>query len=1135
MRLSKFPSALANRPLRQRKARLPLLRYGLRALAAVLIILIVAIGAVIGVVLSGPTEVGLVRDRIAAMLERSLGPGYTVDVGSAVVDVDPALGLVVQVVDVSIKDSQQAIVARAPSTRLAIDPSSLLRFRLDVRTIELAGPEISFVRGEDGAVFLGNSATAHAAAGDRPDSLPNAIPGGNDGGFPDLFSAIQILDHGLKPAIDGAIESGFLRFSLVDGTIAVWDAERAQQRSFQSTDLNASVEPKTGDLKVDLVTSGFGGRWSATFDRTVDLSTGERRLSADFSELTLADVVPQYGDSASLFKTDIPLYGRGYILFATDGTVKDASMRLDLGAGIMRFGELMTETVLLDEATIKLRWDLPNKVVIVEPSPFYFGDTRGVITGTIRPEGDSAARRYAYALETRGAVLAPRDSGEPPLIAERIAVSGVADFAKKLLTFDDVVLLTPAGSIAAAGTLGFEDKSPSLAVAASFSPMSAAALKQMWIPFIAPGARRWVLAHVIGGTIASGRFEAAMPAGVLFTRERTPIPEDMMRLDIRFENASFTSFGELPPVIKASGNAVLAGSTFGVDLETGEVKTASGATVAVTAGAFAIGNTRSRASEGVIEVQMVGDAAALGEIANAKPFLTLEKRKVAPSDLSGQGDVSVSIRMPLTPGITEADIDWKVTVNATDLSSAVPVEGRVFSDADVVIGVTPDEVTVNGKAKIDGVVADVSMAQPIGSGGKVAGPGANQFRLTLDEAARKRLGIGLDEILGGTVAAVVRNLEGGRGQRYELDLKRARLMIPGLGWSKGVGVPATLSFDLRPGENGSGSSVENILLEGEGFGLSGSAKLNATYGLASADIDRFSLRPGDSVAFTLTRTQTGYAIDARGASFDMRSVINRIREAASGSSSPDLSVEARLDRMIGFNKQTISNARVSFVSTGGIMEKLVFEGAIGGQDASINYTDRSEGASLLASAGDAGGLLRFMDFYTRFEGGSLSIAGQGPGGTAPLVGTFEISDFNIVDEPAMEQVVSTTAPGGERNGIDPKRLHFTRLIAKFRKTDQSIAIDDAVLRGATVGATFNGRVNLSESRVSINGTYLPAYAFNNAFSRVPLIGVILGGGSSGGLIGVTFKIDGTLSQPRVFINPLSAVAPGIFRKIFEFQ
>ena len=47
--------------------------------------------------------------------------------------------------------------------------------------------------------------------------------------------------------------------------------------------------------------------------------------------------------------------------------------------------------------------------------------------------------------------------------------------------------------------------------------------------------------------------------------------------------------------------------------------------------------------------------------------------------------------------------------------------------------------------------------------------------------------------------------------------------------------------------------------------------------------------------------------------------------------------------------------------------------------------------------------------------------------------------------------------------------------------------------------------------------------------------MIAGGGCREGLIGVTFKIEGPIAEPHVFFNPLSAVAPGIFRKIFEFQ
>ena len=38
-----------------------------------------------------------------------------------------------------------------------------------------------------------------------------------------------------------------------------------------------------------------------------------------------------------------------------------------------------------------------------------------------------------------------------------------------------------------------------------------------------------------------------------------------------------------------------------------------------------------------------------------------------------------------------------------------------------------------------------------------------------------------------------------------------------------------------------------------------------------------------------------------------------------------------------------------------------------------------------------------------------------------------------------------------------------------------------------------------------------------------------------GLVGITYKITGPLAEPTMTFNPISAIAPGIFRKIFEYQ
>ena len=162
-------------------------------------------------------------------------------------------------------------------------------------------------------------------------------------------------------------------------------------------------------------------------------------------------------------------------------------------------------------------------------------------------------------------------------------------------------------------------------------------------------------------------------------------------------------------------------------------------------------------------------------------------------------------------------MDWKVVVTGTGLASKRPIEGRLFSDADITIAVTKDEVRVNGTAEIDGVPAAVSIAQPLSEDGGVV-PGAQQAAsLALDREARLKLGLDIEDIVSGTVDAQVRSLDGREGQHYDLDLGRSRLVIPGLGWSKGIGVPATMRFDVIPEEGG--SRIENMELSGGGLWL----------------------------------------------------------------------------------------------------------------------------------------------------------------------------------------------------------------------------------------------------------------------------------------------------------------------------
>ena len=66
----------------------------------------------------------------------------------------------------------------------------------------------------------------------------------------------------------------------------------------------------------------------------------------------------------------------------------------------------------------------------------------------------------------------------------------------------------------------------------------------------------------------------------------------------------------------------------------------------------------------------------------------------------------------------------------------------------------------------------------------------------------------------------------------------------------------------------------------------------------------------------------------------------------------------------------------------------------------------------------------------------------------------------------------------------------------------------------------------------MTGTFVPAFAVNNLFSQVPVLGFFLGGAANEGLFAINFRISGSAASPTLSVNPLSAIAPGFLRKIF---
>nr|WP_255720240.1 AsmA-like C-terminal domain-containing protein [Acuticoccus kalidii] len=197
---------------------------------------------------------------------------------------------------------------------------------------------------------------------------------------------------------------------------------------------------------------------------------------------------------------------------------------------------------------------------------------------------------------------------------------------------------------------------------------------------------------------------------------------------------------------------------------------------------------------------------------------------------------------------------------------------------------------------------------------------------------------------------------------------------------------------------------------------------------------------------------------------------------------------------------------------------------------------------------ELGRLLSATDIYERMRGGRTTVdATMLPDGT--ITGRLVVRDFVLTEEQTLEEIIarSERAKNSAQSGRSPLPLSFqptetqqegmafSRLSIDFEKKGDIVTIQDAILTGNVIGGTASGTVDLKAQQMTLNGTFIPAYGVNNLFGRVPLVGQILGGGDKGGLIGVTFRVAGPMKKPELWVNPISAIAPGIFRKIFEFR
>ncbi|KKX33828.1 DUF3971 domain-containing protein [Rhizobium sp. LC145] len=1083
-----------------------------KIVALFLLLVLLACGSAIFAIEGGAVDSTL-SARAQAALNDAIGPRYAATVGSTVLRFDSSLRLALEARDVDIVEKASGEhFSRAGAMRIAIDPLALIAGRVSIKHIEADAISIDM---------------AHLPSGD-----------------PVPLSQVRV------DAMPAILEQAFQRLDEANGLI-----ERTGTDSMTISGIDLVFPAAPGEKPLTLVVDGLVVTRS---EQSVIEVKGEVSLDGRPAQLT-ATANAVNGVASSLSAKLTGLDATPFLLQRMEnGAPREGltgSLDLDLSAvrarenseprisAVLRQspGEFYFDGVAQEfsGAEINVAYDFAKNSIEILKSQARFGPTSLPITGAVvdlnRLDPNETRPGYGLDLLVSGGVAAAENSTEEPTRFD-LKAGGRYLSAARELQVDDMLVSSPRGTMAGSLMIRFGEQSPEISFGARLPSMEVTGVKQLWPFWMARNPRTWVAENMFGGTVTNGSIAVFIPAG----RMHGPgipleLDEDELRISFDIADARLDLPGHIPPLRDITGHFDLKGEALNVSVANARSYFPSGRGVTVDGGTFAIASTYTKPLMADLAVKVSGSADALTELANFQPINALKGTGFKPEDFAGGAKADIKARFGLISNQNPPKPTWNAHLNLDDVDLLPELSGRRFGGLTGTFDVDTEAARLTVKGTVDDVPADIKLVEPVGTASKVQRE--RVIKATLNDEQRERLAPGLSDIVEGTIAAELTWLDEHR-QAVALDLTRATLSVPWLGWTKGSGIGATAKFELS--SEGSRADVRNFDLKGDGFGARGNLTL-VDDGLTAAEFSRVRLSPADDYSVAVKRAKGAYDISISGAVADIRPVITRLK-ADNGGNKDDAgraTIRAKLDRMIGFGDESLSNVSLLFSVRDGEVSSADFSGVTGSGQAVVS--EMSRGNTISITSGDAGAVARFMDLYNNMRGGLLNLRLRAQQGGA-WGGSIDVRSFSLVNESRLQSMVSTPVGKDGRSlnsavkrDIDVSSAKFQRGFARLVYRNGSLAVDNGVVRGEQIGATFQGVLRDAGGNMGMTGTFMPAYGLNRLFAELPLIGIFLGNGTDRGLLGITFKLEGPFDTPKLTVNPLSLIAPGVFRQIFEFQ
>ena len=1040
----------------------------------------------------------------------TLVPGYKIDVGRAdLIWASRVSRPQLQLGQVQLARTENGRVSRFGQLRADISLSALMIGDIKFNKVVLDDLELTVERSTEGELMV--SLPGIESSGGRLD-FRELLKSTEDGPL-SLITKLEL--HGLKLTLRDAQSGEF------------WEAPTADI-SLRTNQNGLEISIETEPLK-----NGWPLRGSALLASNGELVTilsGNRINSQSLPSFAVDFIPPPFRDGeldgAVLFTLNP--WGQVIAAHGDVAIVLPKPIELKIAQSQMELKELVVEAVYEPKVNrlVLEAITLAGKGVEIEG------------TGSVEKTGSGETEQAQFTFDGFARILPT--SGLYPTVTdfEKITANGRFAPSSGRLKIEAFAISSGPVTVKSSGQMFVGGEQATTIIKGHITGLDIKNVKRLWPTGAASGAINWITGNMISGQIEDARFSLVSIPGA--DEEQVSLV-----LDYTYHDVSAYHIGRTTPITGASGRAHLTLETFDIWMDEGRL-----GNIALKNGKFSIPDLAGDVQNAKVAIEFSGSATDILTFLDEPPISALSSVDINPVNLKGNVAGNLTAELPLLAELKLDDVAFVVDAKAHGLSAKNIAEGYAVSKGTVSFTANKDRLRARGKVSLNDVPLKFDWTEQFDLSKKNTTDLSISAKLT--DKQRKTFGIDLAPYVKGPVSVNLAKV--GKGMNITrvgvvADMTEAIVRVPKTNLISDLKVPKKLSFTALL--DGDAVTLTDIAYTSPDVEI-GDGEVKLRSGIVySASFPRLAINKLADIGVQYsTSVQAGGQLNVKGRFLDLSRIISSDEKEELSKfglvrldNLPKFSVRAAIRRFKVSKALVVDDFQVSLTSRPGDINLLKGEARFAGSKPLTASWKRSPDGlrKFIVETEDAGSVLRALGYYERAVDGKLVMTGNvKPSGTNnqgfEIKGRAIVKDMVIRGVSSLSNILdesSATSLSSLSEEMKNEGIKIDIVDVPFSIGDAEITIGDAFARGESVGFTFAGAINREKGQANMGGTIIPAYGLNSALGNIPLLGKLLVGRAKEGVLGITYSVSGPIDNPKVTVNPLSALTPGILRRIFD--